>query len=378
MITRTVLKLTGVSVCLLWGLAANTGMAEASKDKKPKAPKALELSDVKVTHPCARKSVKALNKKASPYLKSIRTHAKKYGVDGDLVKSVITIESCYKQKALSHKGAQGLMQLIPATAERFGVSNVYDSDQNVRGGTQYLGWLSKRFGGDLQKVLAGYNAGEGRVDQYNGIPPYRETRNYVHDVLVVYNKFKSRQQVVTKKKTAEQARINQAKLALKYKKQRLAQQQKRRLAEQKRLAALTPAQRQRELKQARLAQQIRQRQQSERQKQLVAKMRQRQVTARQKQLVQHVRQQKNRPAASGGQASQTHQMITGQMSRPIRAQPAPVLRKASKKIIRDTAGKPAAARKNSGRVQRTYNSPVKPGRAGWQANKQRAPQLYKQ
>lgn len=381
MITRNVLGLTGMGLCLLLGgtSAANATSAEKAADKKPQT---IKLSEQKIHHPCARKSAASLNKKAAPYLQSIQAYSKKYGVDHDLVKSVITIESCYRQKALSPKGAQGLMQLIPATAERFGVSNVYDTDQNLRGGTKYLSWLSKRFSGDLQKVLAGYNAGEGRVDQYNGIPPFRETRNYVHDVLVVYNKFKARKQQVVQTKASKEAAQKQAKLALEYKKQRLARQRQVQLAEQKRLAAMTPAQRKRAARQAQLAQKIRQRQQPERQKQLVAQMRQRQQAARQKQLVQQVRQQEKRRAAlSGQQASQTHEIITGQMSSPIKAQPrpqAPVLRKVSKKIVRNADGTVVVPQKTGKRVQRTYAAPFKPGRAGRAANKQRAPQLYKQ
>ncbi len=381
MITRNVLGLTGIGLCLLLGgtSAVNATSAEKAADKNPQT---LKLSEQKAHHPCARKSAKALNKKAFPFLQSIHTHAKKYGVDHDLVKSVITIESCYRQKALSPKGAQGLMQLIPATAERFGVSNVYDTDQNVRGGTKYLSWLSKRFNGDLQKVLAGYNAGEGRVDRYNGIPPFRETRNYVHDVLLVYKKLKAQKQQVVQAQTAQEAAKKQAKLAQEYKKQRLARQRQAQLAEQKRLAAMTPAQRKRAARQAQLVQQMRQRQQPERQQQLVAQMRQRQQAERQKQLVQQVRQQQKRRAAlSDQQASQTHEIITGQMSRPIRVQQqpqTPVLRKVSKKIVRNADGTVVAPQKTAKRVQRTYAAPFKPGRAGRAANKQRAPQLYKQ
>ncbi|CAA6826960.1 MAG: Unknown protein, partial [uncultured Thiotrichaceae bacterium] len=174
MTIRNVSGLAGMGLCLLLSStsAVKATVVEKAEGKKPQA---IKLSEQKIHHPCARKSAASLNKKAAPYLQSIQAHSKKYGVDHDLIKSVITIESCYRQKALSPKGAQGLMQLIPATAERFGVSNVYDTDQNLRGGTKYLSWLSKRFNGDLQKVLAGYNAGEGRVDRYNGIPPFRET-----------------------------------------------------------------------------------------------------------------------------------------------------------------------------------------------------------
>lgn len=140
------------------------------------------------THPCARMSVKALDKRAAPYQEAIQKYAAQYQVSEAVIKAVIAIESCYNQQAESPKGAQGLMQLIPDTAERFGVSDSMDSHQNIQGGTRYLAWLWKRFNGDLTKVLAAYNAGEGRVDQYQGIPPYRETQDYVRNVMLVHNK----------------------------------------------------------------------------------------------------------------------------------------------------------------------------------------------
>lgn len=141
------------------------------------------------THPCARMSVKTLDKRAEPYQDAIKQYAAQYAVSEAVIKAVIAIESCYNQQAESPKGAQGLMQLIPETAERFGVADSMDSQQNIKGGTRYLAWLWKRYAGDLTKVLAAYNAGEGRVDQYQGIPPYRETQDYVRNVLLVHNKF---------------------------------------------------------------------------------------------------------------------------------------------------------------------------------------------
>lgn len=146
------------------------------------------IDSVAATHPCARMSVKSLDKRAAPYQDAIQKYATQYKVSEAVIKAVIAIESCYNQQAESPKGAQGLMQLIPETAERFGVSDSMDSHQNIQGGTRYLAWLWKRFDGDLTKVLAAYNAGEGRVDQYKGIPPYRETQNYVRNVMFVHNK----------------------------------------------------------------------------------------------------------------------------------------------------------------------------------------------
>jgi soluble lytic murein transglycosylase-like protein len=127
-------------------------------------------------------------KKAKVYQKSITNAARLYKVDPNLIRSVIAIESCYNHKAVSHAGAQGLMQLMPDTADRFGVKDSFDSSQNILAGTKYLRFLQQRYKGDLPKVLAAYNAGEGRVDRYNGVPPYKETHAYVKNVTAVYKK----------------------------------------------------------------------------------------------------------------------------------------------------------------------------------------------
>jgi soluble lytic murein transglycosylase-like protein len=137
---------------------------------------------------CVSWDAKSIHEKAAPYKKNIVGHARKYKVDANLIIAVITVESCYNKKAISPKGAQGLMQLMPDTAERYGVSDSFNASQNIRGGTQYLRFLLSRYQGDLSKVVAAYNAGEGRVDYYNGIPPYKETRNYVRKVLEIYKR----------------------------------------------------------------------------------------------------------------------------------------------------------------------------------------------
>lgn len=133
-----------------------------------------------------------LREKSAPYHDTIMLYANRYGIDHNLIKSVIAVESCYNVSALSPKSAQGLMQLIPATAERFGINDPSDSAQNIRGGARYLAWLIARFKGDVSKALAGYNAGEGAVDKYDGIPPYRETQNYVVNVLGLYQRLSNK------------------------------------------------------------------------------------------------------------------------------------------------------------------------------------------
>jgi hypothetical protein len=112
----------------------------------------------------------------------IRRLAPDYKLDPDLVLAMVAVESNFNPTAVSPKNAQGLMQLIPETAQRFGVRNVWDPIDNLRGGMSYMRWLLDHFNGNLNLALAGYNAGEKAVQQYGGIPPFPETRNYVKQV----------------------------------------------------------------------------------------------------------------------------------------------------------------------------------------------------
>lgn len=113
------------------------------------------------------------------YAAEVRAAALEFGVEEAVVRAIIHAESAFRPNAVSHAGAQGLMQLIPATASRFGVGDAFDPNQNIRGGVQYLAWLLKRFNNDLTLAAAGYNAGEGAVDRHGGVPPYAETQRYV-------------------------------------------------------------------------------------------------------------------------------------------------------------------------------------------------------
>jgi soluble lytic murein transglycosylase-like protein len=110
------------------------------------------------------------------------------GVDPRLLHAVIWQESKYKVDAVSHAGARGLMQLMPATAKRFKCEDRADSEQNINAGAKYLRWLLKRFDGNVTLALAGYNAGEGSVDKYDGVPPFGETQKYVRIITGRYGK----------------------------------------------------------------------------------------------------------------------------------------------------------------------------------------------
>lgn len=108
--------------------------------------------------------------------------AKKFDVDAALVSAVIKAESDFNPREVSNKGARGLMQLMPATAERFGVNNSFDPAANIYGGVRYLRWLLEKFNGNADLAVAAYNAGEGNVWKYNGVPPFRETINYINRI----------------------------------------------------------------------------------------------------------------------------------------------------------------------------------------------------
>lgn len=131
--------------------------------------------------------------RAATYSGMIDKAARTAAVHPALVRAVIAVESAFDPKAVSPAGAQGLMQLLPSTARRYGVGNPFDPEQNLSGGAKYLSYLLKRYNNNLELVLAAYNAGEDAVDRAGRrIPPYRETREYVPAVLKMYKQFLAR------------------------------------------------------------------------------------------------------------------------------------------------------------------------------------------
>lgn len=148
----------------------------------------------KVSYSPGRKLSAPLRAMQPPaHLDSIVTRAAAdYQVDKALVHAIIQAESAFNDRAISPKGASGLMQLMPATAQRFGVNNVFDPTQNIMGGVRYMRLLLEQFQFDVRLALAAYNAGENAVLRYGGIPPYPETANYVNKVMQLHTLYRNR------------------------------------------------------------------------------------------------------------------------------------------------------------------------------------------
>ncbi len=138
----------------------------------------------------AGKGLTSAVSRPSAYESLIHRYAREYGVETALVKAIIKAESHFNPYAVSRKGAQGLMQLAPETARDLSVQDVFDPEENIRAGVQYLKILLEKFKGNLPLSLAAYNAGPSAVDQYGEIPPYRETRDYVKKVLTYYRQYR--------------------------------------------------------------------------------------------------------------------------------------------------------------------------------------------
>ena len=164
------------------------------KKELPEPPKqerfvdVLEREEAKKPLPGAASAGVRIPEVAEGWEAHIPRLAAQYGIDESLVRAVIRMESGGKTDAVSHKGAMGLMQLMPGTAKMLGVDDPFDPVQNLEGGIKYLSQLSDKYNGDLTKTLAAYNAGPGRVDAYGGIPPFAETQKYVRSILALYDR----------------------------------------------------------------------------------------------------------------------------------------------------------------------------------------------
>jgi soluble lytic murein transglycosylase-like protein len=159
--------------------AVRRRIAEISGFAAPSAPKRFETL------------VERANRGWGPIERLVSKAALAWNVDPSLIKAVIASESGFDAGATSRAGAQGLMQLMPTTAAQLGVTDAYNPAQNVWAGARYLRALLDRFGGDVKKAVAAYNAGPAAVEKYGGIPPYTETQNYVRNVLADYAKYKA-------------------------------------------------------------------------------------------------------------------------------------------------------------------------------------------
>lgn len=147
---------------------------------------ALQKGTVKAANGVENSISNVVNPTKQQILDIISKVSKKYGVDEKLVQAVVRQESGFNFKARSHCGAMGLMQLMPATAKGLGVKDAYNPVQNVEGGVKHLKGLLARYNGNLVLALAAYNAGGGNVDKYGGVPPFKETQNYVKNILANY------------------------------------------------------------------------------------------------------------------------------------------------------------------------------------------------
>ena len=155
--------------------------------------RAIQYSYMETCYACSAKpgvSFSTVRLNTAAYEAEIAAAAREHGVEEAIVRAIIHAESAFNPNALSRVGAQGLMQLMPATARRFGVSDSFNAAQNISGGVKYLAWLLKRFNGNLSLAAAGYNAGEGAVDKYQGVPPYSETQRYVQRVGLLAERYR--------------------------------------------------------------------------------------------------------------------------------------------------------------------------------------------
>ena len=147
------------------------------------------IKEVKTRH-CTEYNIKMLQNKSKPYNKDITEASAEHVISTALIRSIIVAESCFNPLIVSPQGATGLMQLMPATARRFGVTNLKNPKENIKAGARYLRYLLDRYKGNVLATIAAYNAGEGAVKRFNGeVPNYKETKTYVKRVMSLYDRF---------------------------------------------------------------------------------------------------------------------------------------------------------------------------------------------
>lgn len=167
----------------------------ATQEEKTNVSAEIKLEDEIKTKPEIKEAIELKSKidlkaQSANIDELIETFSEKYNIDSDFIKAIIKQESGFNAKATSKKGAMGLMQLMPKTAESLGVVDAYNPSQNIEGGVKYLKGLLEKFDNNQELALAAYNAGPNAVKKYGGIPPYKETQNYVKAIMGTYNKVK--------------------------------------------------------------------------------------------------------------------------------------------------------------------------------------------
>lgn len=175
---------------IIYKSLSNDGESFSFSDQKPINGEFEVLAyDCYACNPTSKINWYTIGLNTADYADTVKAMARKYKVDAALVRAVIHAESAFNSKALSKKGAQGLMQLMPGTAKDLGVTNAFDIQQNIEGGVKYLAGLLQTFNGDIKLATAAYNAGPGAVKRYNGIPPFAETEVYVERVGILHQRY---------------------------------------------------------------------------------------------------------------------------------------------------------------------------------------------
>ncbi|MGH1353131.1 MAG: lytic transglycosylase domain-containing protein [Methyloligellaceae bacterium] len=177
------------------GLFFFTGLLLLSSIAEASSRQSKTNSLAKPTVACMGHSAERVAELEYSFHRQISKYAYQNGLNPNFIKAVISVESCFNHKAVSRAGAMGLMQLMPATAKWLGVTDAFDSSQNLEAGARYLKQLAKRFDNDYKLALAAYNAGPGNVRKYKGIPPFSETQRYVKKVMSRFHEYQAQNQL---------------------------------------------------------------------------------------------------------------------------------------------------------------------------------------